>query len=547
MSRITRRIRRVRQWWQPSRHPDHPRPITRRDFIAQGFLTGAATVAGGGVLSLFADPRAAYAALSSDLDALKASCGFAAVGGAGKIPFICFDLAGGANMAGSNVLVGGQGGQLDFLSTSGYGKLGLPGDMVPSAIDPNTGLDHIDGALGLNFHRDSAFLRGIRGSLDASRENSINGAVIPARSDNDTGNNPHNPMYGIARAGADGELMTLIGSENSESGGNSLAPQMMLNPETRPTKVDRPSDVTGLVDTGQLVGLLGQEDAVAVMEAIQRITDMKLNDPQVGTGLNFQDPDAGPGVTRDEVVKELVRCGYVKSADVTDRFGNPSDLNPALDAAIVGPGGIFSQAEFDSDSEFRKTASVMKLVMNGFAGAGCVTMGGYDYHGGARAEGEVKDERAGRCMGACLEYAARLGAPLMLYVFSDGSVSSNGVIDNSQAGRGKGEWTSDNSSTAASFFLVYNPGGRAQLLGATPEEQAIHQQIGFFRPDASVETASTPAANNVNLLVETVILNYMALHGEQGNFTSLFPAHGLGNATLQDSLTAFSPIVSGTI
>ena len=45
---------------------------------------------------------------------LKASCGIATQG-AGKIPFICFDLAGGANMAGSNVLVGGQGGQLDFL------------------------------------------------------------------------------------------------------------------------------------------------------------------------------------------------------------------------------------------------------------------------------------------------------------------------------------------------------------------------------------------------------------------------------------------------
>mgnify|MGYP006982805884 CR=1 FL=1 len=34
---------------------------------------------------------------------------------------------------------------------------------------------------------------------------SINGAVIAARSENDTGNNPHNPMYGIWRAGADGE------------------------------------------------------------------------------------------------------------------------------------------------------------------------------------------------------------------------------------------------------------------------------------------------------------------------------------------------------
>ena len=126
------------------------------------------------------------------------------------------------------------------------------------------------------------------------------------------------------------------------------------------------------------------------------------------------------------------------------------------------------------------TASIMKLVINGFAGAACIEMGGYDDHGGMRREGEVKDERAGRCMGACIEYAARIGVPLMMYVFSDGSLSSNGAIDTSAEGRGKCEWDSDNSSTAASFFLVYNPGGRPVLRGGTPDQQARHQQIGYM-------------------------------------------------------------------
>jgi hypothetical protein len=243
-------------------------------------------------------------------------------------------------------------------------------------------------------------------------------------------------------------------------------------------------------------------------------------------------------ITRDEVVKELVRCGYVKAADLTDRYGDPATLNPELDPDIVGPGGIFSRAEFDADDEFRKTAAVMKLVLNGFAGAGTITMGGYDYHGQGRATGELRDLRAGRCMGACLEYAARRGVPLMLYVFSDGSLSANGQVDDSPDGRGKFMWASDNQSTAASFFLVYNPRGRPT---------AVRQQIGFFRADGSVETASSPAANNVNLLVETVVLNYMALHGEQGAFATAFPQHGLGGSTLRDSLLALAPIVNGTI
>ena len=536
--------RRIRHPDEPVLHPDHPRPVTRRQFIAANLMAAPAMLAGAGVMSLFANPRRAYAALSSDLEALKSACGIATQG-AGKIPFIAFDLAGGANMAGSNVLVGGEGGQLDFLSTAGYRKLGLPGDMVPQAIDPVTNLDHVDSGLGLAFHRDSAFLRGIRGSLSPVNEVNINGAIIPARSENDTGNNPHNPMYAIQKAGADGSLLTLIGSRNSDSGGNSMAPAMMINPEFRPTKIDRPSDVTGLVDTGQLIGLLGQDDAVAVMESIQRVSDMKL--AQVGTGLSFPDP-GNPVVTRDEVVEDLVRCGYVKSADIADRFGDPSSLDPALDPMIVSDqGGIFSTAEFNSDSEFRKTAAVMKLVMNGFAGAGTITMGGYDYHGGARREGEVKDERAGRCMGACLEYAARVGVPLMMYVFSDGSLSSNGAIDDSVEGRGKGEWTSDNQSTAASFFLVYNPGGAAQLFTGDGRLAEQHQQLGWFTADGSVQRAGTPAANNVNLLVETVVMNYMALHNEQALFPTLFPNHGLGNVTLRDSLTAFNPIVNGVI
>ena len=62
-----------------------------------------------------------------------------------------------------------------------------------------------------------------------------------------------------------------------------------------------------------------------------------------------------------------------------------------------------------------------------------------------------------------------------------------------------------------------------------------------------METASSPAANNVNLLVETVVLNYMALHGEQGLFGQKFPGNGLGPVSLQDSLVAFNPIVSGKI
>ncbi len=366
----------------------------------------------------------------------------------------------------------------------------------------------------------------------ASTGLNTNGAILAARSENDTGNNPHNPMYGIAKTGSRGELLTLIGTQSSDSGGNSAAPAAMMDPRLRPTKVDRASDVTGLVDTGELGTLFNDPaDAVSVMETMAALTNDKH--AHVSTGLT----GSGGGPT-DAEVKDFNKCGYVKSAYLAEKFNDPTTLNPDIDPNIVGPTGIWTQAEYDSDSNYRKTAAVMKMVIDGNAGAGTVQLGGYDYHTGDRSTGEARDERAGECIGACLEYAARTNRPLMVYIFSDGSLASNGMIDNSTGGRGKGVWTGDNQSTAATVMLVYNPAGPPVMMPAT--SGVPRNQIGWFNNDGSVATTSHPGANAVNQLVEVVILNYLALHGRTGDMQTLFPTNGLGSQL--DNWTAFAPI-----
>ncbi len=521
---------------QALRHADHRRPISRRELIAQGFRAGCGTLLGTSLFTLMGSRAQAISPnLLDSAHTAYTSCDLGAISGR-KIPFICFDLAGGANIAGSNVIVGGPGGQRDALSPAGYSLLGLPADILPFAGNPQslTG-EFTDDSLGLLFHSESAMLRGI---LDKASGTSgfVNGAVIPGRSDNDTGNNPHNPMYGIYRAGLRGQILQLIGSENSDSGGNSMAPAMMIDPEVRPTKVDRPADASGLVDVGDLNLLLDDpEDIVSVMESMKRITDFKLD--LVNTGIN------NPS-TEDKRLKERLSCEYLRSADTLEKFSEPDALDPSRDPAIVGDSGIFTEAEFSSDREFQKAASVMKLVIDGIAGAGTIEMGGYDYHTGDRRTGEERDLRAGRCIGACLEYARRAATPLMIYVFSDGSVASDGTIEMVN-GVGKGVWSGDNSSTAASFFLVFDPAGAPTLMD-TVGDPLRHQQLGWMRTDASVDTSSSPAANNVNLNVEMLILNYMALHGEQNLFaeSGFFPGHSLGSASNRDRFTAFQPLAS---
>src|SRR4029077_19094280 len=131
------------------------------------------------------------------------------------------------------------------LSTAGYGKLGLPGSMVP------TSSAFVSSALGLLWHSDGAILRGIMTkATTAATAAGTNGAVICALSQNDTGNNPHNPMYGIAKAGAKGKLLTLIGTQSTVPGGNSAAPMALIDPSLQPTKISQPSDAVALVKSG---------------------------------------------------------------------------------------------------------------------------------------------------------------------------------------------------------------------------------------------------------------------------------------------------------
>jgi hypothetical protein len=528
---------------EPLRHENHPRPRTRREFLAAGLISGQAMVMAPAWLGALLKANRANAGappLDSDISPLLAAAECNVPASGVGLPFIAFDLAGGANLVGSEVIVGQQGGQSNFLTTAGYGKLGVPGNMVPSSTA------NVDASLGLLWHADGAIKRGIMSMITPTTAAGTNGAVICAMSQNDTQTNPHNPMYGIAMAGRKGQLLQLIGTDSSVSGGNSAAPMELIRPALQPSTISQPSDATSLVP----IPPGGKQDplSVEVLETQTRIS--------AGTGL-YNDGSGGTAAfsgalgmptslyanaQQDATLKNQVRCAYVKAVNTANQFGNPSALDPTQDTNITAIASKF-QANAFQDNEFAKTATVMKLVLNGFAGAGTIAMGGYDYHDGTRATGEMRNFKAGQMIGAVLQYASALGVPVMIYVFSDGSLNSNSMVDNSAAGRGKLGWQGDNSSVASTFFLVYNPKGRPATRGA-----ASTQQIGYFTADGSVVSTSSPAANSVDSLVQVVLLNYMGLSGSDANFASTFQAwtsmpQALGSAAQLAALTVFQPIV----
>ena len=177
--------------------------------------------------------------------------------------------------------------------------------------------------------------------------------------------------------------------------------------------------------------------------------------------------------------------------------------------------------------------------MDGFVGAATIENGGYDYHSGDRAVGEGKDVEAGRIVGQLFEVAARKGRDLMVYVFTDGGVSTDRVADNTTGGRGKFNWTGDDGEKAATFALVYRA---SATRAASPIIRGTLRQIGAYKENdkIGVDRQVNLISNDVTALAKAVVANYLALHGEEGNLAQVIGADPFPNAL--DQYLAFQRI-----
>jgi len=458
------------------------RPTTRREFLAQGLIAGLTYTFAPSILSLL-DQRLNGEALAQAFD-----CGGLPALNL-KVPVIIFDLSGGANFSGSNIIVGDRGGQNAFLPPVDYETLGLPAAMTPD----KPGMTNSE--LGLMFHSDSGILRGIQSTASTVVRSRVDGAIFCTSSADDTGNNPHNPMYWLAKAGAGGDLGDLIGTRNTISGGNSAAPKGSINPTKQPITITSPNDAVSLVNAGRLSTLLTQDKVKRVMKATERLSGRQLE--------RFNT------LTLPEQVRQLVQCGYLSSQDIVGRY-TPEQINPTTDALVTQ---AFNNIANDGNQS--RTATIAKLVLDGNIGVGTIEKGGYDYHTNDRAVGEQRDLEAGELIGRVLTLANLKAKDVLIYVITDGGVSSNQVADNTAAGRGKFAWTGDSSQRSSSFMLLYRHAGRAPL------RVAGRRQIGAYKTGGSVDNFAAITSNSVVNLNKTIVANFLALHGQEGELASI--------------------------
>ncbi len=466
---------------------------TRRDFLSHGLISMSTFTMVPSVLSLITSNHAYAQQMGCPAPQVNT-----------KTPVLIFDLAGGANIPGSNVMAGGAGGQMDFLAD--YKSLGLPDDFHPS----RQGMTNNE--MGLVFHGDSAILRGIQNVTSATTRSRVDGALFAASSSDDTANNTLNPAYWLNRAGAQGGLSQIAGTRDTESGGRSVAPMESINPAFQPVQLNRPQDALGLVNIGKLGSLFNDAKAQRILKAIERMSEQKI--------MSFNQ-QALP-----DQIKSLVKCGYVGSQDLISQY--------SADAIDASQDAMVNQAFDDlGNRDQRKTATIAKLVLDGHIGVGVIEKGGYDYHNQTRRTGETRDFDAGELIGRVMELANLKQKNVMIYVITDGGVVAREEIDNTAEGRGKYAWSGDSGQRSSAFMLLYRHGGRAALRNGI-------RQIGYYKPSGGVENTATPASNSSTNLAKLITANYLALHGEEGNLASVVGDNPFGN-TLNNFLV-FNPI-----
>lgn len=204
-------------------------------------------------------------------------------------------------------------------------------------------------------------------------------------------------------------------------------------------------------------------------------------------------------------MKDLVLCNITKTQGLLNRFSS-NQLDPLLDNDVRA---VFP--DIANNGGQQEAGSVAKMVLDGYAACGTITLGGYDYHGNDRAETDIRDTAAGTLIGRILNLAQRKNTKVVIYVISDGGVSANGTDIGTN---GRFSWSSDSGNRGSSLMLVYDPMAR-------PVMRSTARQMGNFQISGSIQADASPMSNSVTTLAKAVMLNYLALHGREGELAAV--------------------------
>jgi hypothetical protein len=456
-------------------HQTHDHPVSRRTFLASGAAGVSAT--------LFS--KTVFGALRAG-----PTCPTTSGPAANTIPYLVFDLSGGAALPG-NFLVGKAGGPEDLLAS--YNTLGWD-PRASGALDKSFGVP-----MSAKF---SQMLAGIKQTASAPAQACLRMGTLCNVSADDRGTNQLSAVTLISQCGYMGSLMPSgLGTINSNSGGNSDV--IMTDLTLKPLTVNTLDDVLGAVSYGPaLTGL-----KPAILDALGKAL----------LGLSQQQAQKIIAQPLGQQLDSLTECGLQKNLTYTHGV---TGLDPRQEAIFQKIYGITTSTATNDPQ-----AIISAIVMNclkGTAGPGVLTIGGpqyYDYHDGTQTTGDARDLEAGQNIGRAVEAAYQLGKPLFFHILTDGGISAN---------TGTREWSSDSQERSMGVIGYMNPKG-------APKQQRL--QIGNFVDGQGVDHSTLIGTEPVKTGY-AVFANYLNVLGRLGEFENYAP-RGMFTPDQLNSLMVF--------
>ncbi len=444
----------------------HSGKLSRRQFVGLG-LAGATSV-------VFSSRALGMPSLNSGLPSHFNN----------TIPFLSFDLVGGASMPG-NFLVGNSGGPQDLLTS--YDVLGW-----------NPRVDGWDDRFGLPMGKAnvSKIFEGMTQVMSAEAQSRFKMASIVHVTRDDTSDNPLSLLElvtSVEGAGGNG-FKNGVGTYSTNSGGNSGSLKTFST--SRPLFISQPNDFGLLSGRSNVIQKLGENSNNSLGTTLRKLSRRQV--------FNL----FGDGEKSRQINNQFEGLSALNTLNF-----KPTDYSDLVD--------IYSLNQ-NNDSTTLLRAGIAHLVINKVSGPGVITIGGCDYHDGTQATGDAKDLEIGNNIGRAIELAHRRKTPLFIHIFTDGGVSAK---------TGSRDWLADDGEKSLSVIGFYDP-------ASIPTYRTSNSmQIGHFTNGQGVNRDTLLGASP-SLASYAVFANYLNLNGRLGDFNEYtarpFTSEGL------DSILVFN-------
>lgn len=436
----------------------HRKPVTRREFLNSGLIAFSGMMFAPSITSLFTKHNIAHAA---------ESC--AAAGGPSLAPFVNLNLSGGAALMANLVPMDAGGQPLPSYSIMGLGR-------TPTFRDA-----FANNAKWNGTGNGSGILRGIQSAASNSILNRSVAFTICSRSSDDSGTNPMNIAGLVTNAGLVGEKLANLGSRDSDTGVRHKAAFGVTPPA--PLRVRDVNDVIDSIGFSGQLSNLNTNQQLRLAKMIKNLSDRQARELASLSG--------------GENLKNLVACAT--GTNIANVQAGTAGIDPRQNNALS------SIWDFNERSD-RAYGAMVSNALNGNAGAVCLEMGGYDYHGQNRTNTDQKDFNAGVVIGKTLATADNLNQKVFIHVTTDGSVSS---VNSS----GPSNFRGDRGGASTQIIIMFDPSGAPQSIGS--------HQIGNFTAGQAVDEKTI--VGNVEAGAAAAFVNWAKFSGQVDLIQKVLP------------------------